>query len=242
MRWTVACLLILGSFNSAALTQTPARRSQPSGAGKPAIETMTICQGVPLPNGYVIIAYMTSSACPHGAYVLKKQTDYETSLTMSNGAQSAGNASTAASEYSKPTGSPVRGTGTQAGRKSSTRPSALNGSPMTPSHPSGDPATAMRASPDATRVRRVGFQAQNTTQAAPDPLPPEGPPSLIGAAPPGPRRPPALTNQGDAATASSTIQSADVTAVTGPEEVSEGDVIRVDTTLISVPVSVLDRQ
>jgi VWFA-related protein len=37
------------------------------------------------------------------------------------------------------------------------------------------------------------------------------------------------------------IPSSDGAAPNGPEEVSEGDVIRVDTTLVSVPVSVLDR-
>src|SRR6266550_7503219 len=42
--------------------------------------TLIICQGVPAPNGYAIIAYLTSTACPHGAYVLKKQDPYSESV------------------------------------------------------------------------------------------------------------------------------------------------------------------
>jgi len=41
--------------------------------GKSRSATLKICQGVPIPDGYVIVAYETASACPHGAYVLKKQ-------------------------------------------------------------------------------------------------------------------------------------------------------------------------
>ncbi|MEP6912964.1 MAG: hypothetical protein ABI923_09430, partial [bacterium] len=53
------------------------RREQP---GQPRSEGLKICQGVPVPAGYVIIAYMSTSACPHGAYVLKKQDAYSESL------------------------------------------------------------------------------------------------------------------------------------------------------------------
>jgi hypothetical protein len=35
--------------------------------------TLKICQGLPIPDGYMIVGYETSTACPHGAYVLKKQ-------------------------------------------------------------------------------------------------------------------------------------------------------------------------
>ena len=77
---------------------------------------------------------------------------------------------------------------------------------------------------------------------------PEGPPSLIGRAAPEPPRRPTL-RLGGASSSSPAISSSDAAAPTGPEEVSagpeevsEGDVIRVNTTLVSVPVSVLDRQ
>jgi hypothetical protein len=35
-------------------------------------QTLKICEGVPIPEGYIIIAYENSSACTDGAYVLKK--------------------------------------------------------------------------------------------------------------------------------------------------------------------------
>src|SRR4029077_2373600 len=63
----------------------------------------------------------------------------------------------------------------------------------------------------------------------------------IGGAPPEPPPPPTLRPAG-ASPSSQAIQSSDPAAPTGPEEVSEGDVIRVNTSLVSVPVSVLDRQ
>src|SRR5580765_7113735 len=106
MKSFVAFLLILSTFSlGLTLGQTPSRRgNQP--AGKPRNETIRICQGVAIPDGYVIIAYMTSSACAHGAYVLKKQADYESSLAVNGAArqgaedtagQSGSNASSSAS-------------------------------------------------------------------------------------------------------------------------------------------------
>src|SRR2546421_5583383 len=35
--------------------------------------TVKICQGIPIPEGYIVVAYITSSSCPHGAYLIKKQ-------------------------------------------------------------------------------------------------------------------------------------------------------------------------
>lgn len=75
-----------------------------------------------------------------------------------------------------------------------------------------------------TRPRRVG----QTTSATPAPeqtsAPVSRPPVLVGAAPNGsrPAQTPAQQN-------------------TGPEEVGEGDVVRVNTTLVTVPVAVMDR-
>src|SRR6266576_4640866 len=55
-------------------------KGQAEQVSKPRSDSLKICQGVPVPAGYVIIAYMTTLACPHGAYVLKKQDDYSESL------------------------------------------------------------------------------------------------------------------------------------------------------------------
>ena len=54
-----------------------------------------------------------------------------------------------------------------------------------------------------------------------------------------PARPPQWA--GTAPLGSPVVSSAGAVADLGPEEVSEGDVVRVDTSLVSVPVSVLDR-
>jgi len=55
-----------------------------------------------------------------------------------------------------------------------------------------------------------------------------------------PARPPQWA--GTAPLGSPIVSSAGAVSNEGPEEVSEGDVVRVDTSLVSVPVSVLDRQ
>jgi len=71
-----------------------------------------------------------------------------------------------------------------------------------------------------TRARRVG---QNSTPPAPNVSTPTRPPVLGGS-----------TNAGQPNVQSPTVNS-------GPEEVDAGDVIRVDTTLVTLPVSVTDR-
>ncbi|HEY0348040.1 MAG TPA: VWA domain-containing protein, partial [Pyrinomonadaceae bacterium] len=122
-----------------------------------------------------------------------------------------------------------------------------------------DPALSSQAAP-VTRPRRVGSASQNTSQAK-DPIqssatanvqgttesstvtqaPPE-PPTLIGSEPARPLTPPTLAKAAASpATSTQTNTDKDSTA-TGPEEVSEGDVVRVETSLVTVPVSVLDRQ
>jgi len=67
------------------------------------------------------------------------------------------------------------------------------------------------------------------------------PPSLIGGQSARPLGPPTLANAGTTSS-SSPPNSADAAAATGPEEVSEGDVVKVNTSIVTVPVSVLDRQ
>jgi VWFA-related protein len=74
------------------------------------------------------------------------------------------------------------------------------------------------------------------TQAPPEP------PTLIGSGPARPLTPPTLA-KADASPATSTQSDKDKdSTAAGPEEVSEGDVVRVETSLVTVPVSVLDRQ
>ena len=77
------------------------------------------------------------------------------------------------------------------------------------------------------RPRRVGTQTRpanpDTTTVAP--APPTRPPVLGGANHPNNRQPEPQPEQGP----------------TGPEEVDAGDIIRVSTTLVTIPVSVMDR-
>jgi Ca-activated chloride channel homolog len=82
-------------------------------------------------------------------------------------------------------------------------------------------SVSMGVSHAQTRQRRVG----DGTKASQGPAPPARPPVLGGANNPG-NRPP-------------DTQQAPVK--TGPEEVDAGDVVRVDTTLVTIPVSVMDR-
>src|SRR5258708_26592091 len=83
MKLYVAFLLVLTTVSAGAVQgQTAPRRGNQNAVSKPRTETIRICHGLPVPEGYVIIAYMTSSACPHGAYVLKKQDAYESSLAV----------------------------------------------------------------------------------------------------------------------------------------------------------------
>ena len=123
--------------------------------------TLRICQGVPIPDGYVIVAYESSSSCPHGAYVLKKD------------------------DGSVP-------------------------APVT-----------------ASRPRKVGDDVVNSVALNP---PVEisntiaNPPTLQGSPVPTSLDPPVNASVHD------------------KEEVGEGDVVRIDTNLVTVPVSVLDRQ
>jgi len=73
---------------------------------------------------------------------------------------------------------------------------------------------------------------------------PEGPPTLIGSGPSTPLRPPTLINAGSQSTPSAADDATTTTAAPQPtpEEVEENDIVRVDTTLVTVPVSAVDRQ
>src|SRR5437870_12694205 len=156
MKLSVAFLLVLNIFSLGTIAhgQTTSRRQNKTAVGKPRSETIRVCQGVPIPEGYVIIAYMTSSACPHGAYLLKQQDDYESSLAVGRNSrqpveESAGSASAATKSSTAKTSAPSA----QSTRKSvqplraSTDPSGVSSSPFKNSEPG--------ASASITRPRRV---------------------------------------------------------------------------------------
>src|SRR5207237_8039247 len=65
--------------------------------------------------------------------------------------------------------------------------------------------------------------------------------TMIGSDAAKPLRPPTLVNVGTAAIAPDAASSNNAAVATAPEEVGEGDVVKVDTSLVTVPVSVLDR-
>ena len=233
MRLSVAFLLVLNIFSLGTIAQgqTMPRRQNKSAVSKPRSETVRICQGVPIPDGYVIIAYMTSSACPHGAYVLKKQDDYERSLAVNARQPAEGSADAASRPSANSPGSITPGTSAQPARKTAEQARAFAESRTTSSQPAGNAAPSTGASASTTRPRRVGTAESQ-----------DGPPSLIGSEPAPALRPPTLANSGATTVASPVNAPSNAATTTGPEEVGEGDVVRVDTSLVTVPVSVLDRQ
>src|SRR5215212_3541465 len=85
-----------------------------------------------------------------------------------------------------------------------------------------------------TRPRRVGDTVSNPPETQPTPQ-----------APPTQKRPVLQTgttiSSSGRPTAQSQTQTANGNAGNEPEEVGEGDVVRVSTTLVSIPVSVMDR-
>src|SRR6266850_8016465 len=88
MKLFVAFLMvtILALTGTVAQNQPARRKVAKNEVSKPGNDTMRICQGLAIPQGYTIVGYTTSSVCPHGAYVLKKQTDYESSLSIGRNA------------------------------------------------------------------------------------------------------------------------------------------------------------
>lgn len=65
---------------------------------------------------------------------------------------------------------------------------------------------------------------------------------MIGSAPATAQGPPTLANSGTTPVADPASAPSSNVSAAGPEEVGEGDVVRVNTSLVTVPVSVLDRQ
>jgi VWFA-related protein len=224
MKSPVASLFLVTSVTllaaiAPAQTKHP-RVSKQRGSSAVQSGTIKICQGVPIPAGYVITAYMTTSACPHGAYVIEKQhvTDPVGSLAANKGEDTeAGNPVVPTKKQNTESESSV-----QANKKrdpGSQTSVAMNRGVR---QPAGTSASV-------SRPRRVG--TNEPENEAPylrgvNPAPAPGPPTLKGVTP--------LGTPVNATT--------DDAAAPGPEEVGEGDVVRVDTAFVTVPVSVLDRQ
>jgi Ca-activated chloride channel family protein len=158
MKCLVACFLVLSLVSTIVFGQTNERAKHDPARSK----TLKICQGVPIPEGYIIVAYENSSSCPHGAYVLKKD----------------------------------------------------DGSPV--------------AMTTASRPRKVGNASVNSTALDP---PKEISTVYVG--------PPEL--KGSRTSLDAPVNVSSSTSLDDPEEVDEGDVVRIDTNLVTVPVSVLDR-
>jgi Ca-activated chloride channel homolog len=178
MRSRVALVLVAVSLSLSAIApaQTSNRRANKQRTNAtPRSSTVKICQGVPIPDGYIIVGYQTSTACPHGAYVLKKQDADSTVAEVAKSNTSAPAASTA--KASRPRRVEV-----------------------------ADPSNALQSS------EGLG----NTTLRKP---------TLANVAPTG-----VPVNS----------KAAPVAGSVG-EEVGEGEVLRIDTSLVTVPVSVMDR-
>ncbi|HZI85244.1 MAG TPA: hypothetical protein VFD48_00310, partial [Pyrinomonadaceae bacterium] len=85
MKYLVASVLLCVSLIPAVTpsqTQSQTKRKtvkrSPSQTGSlqnnaPRSWTVKICLGIALPEGYIIVGYETSSACPNGAYLLRKE-------------------------------------------------------------------------------------------------------------------------------------------------------------------------
>src|SRR5215212_3852705 len=137
--------------------------------GQATRDAVKICRGVPVPEGYVIVASITSPVCPNGAYLIKK----EPAVAAKRGAAGAQ-------------------VGTPQARPQASRPRRAVGDGALPS--GGPPPNKPKQAP-----MPAGRSAPPTPHAEGSPV--AYPPPLL-------------------------------------EEVGEGEVVRVDTTLVTVPVSV----
>jgi len=225
MKSPVVSLFLLITVTVSAViapAQTPRRKVSESKPGQQSSGTLKICQGVPLPPGYTITGYMTTAACPHGAYVIRKQHP-DDSPVAANRSEDAESDSSIAPRENQNTKSEKPRARHKKQRTAPQKSVAVN---------NGDPAPAGDAVA-FSRPRRVGgtepdsgppvLQGAHTAQSDPP-----GPPTLRGA----------TTSTGTPTDASTEVAVPEA----GPEEVGEGDVVRVDTALVAVPVSVLDRQ
>jgi len=178
-----------GKSQSSARGATPSAASKRKvAANKPQNGTIKICQGIAIPGGYTIIGFETSSACPHGAYVLQKDgaEAAPANITKTTNFQSALQQQTGAS-----------------------RPRRISNDRLS------NPVTLKRAMPELV--------ADNNA------VTPTSEPVLAGVPLVAP------------SSASSTARPSTSLDDKKDEQVGEGDVVRIDTNLVTVPVSVLDR-
>ena len=157
MKCTVAGVLVLSLLSTLAFSQTAKQRDKRGAQAR----TLKICQGVPIPEGYIIVAQENLPSCPHGAYVLKKDDGSAINTTPASRPRTVGNTTVDSVVLNPP----------QEISNVDTRP------PQIESSPSRTPANVRPA-----------------------------------------------------------------TSLDDKEELNEGDVLRIDTNLVTVPVSVLDRQ
>src|SRR5215510_3650133 len=75
MNHAVASFFLLVSLFSTSIVAQTNERGAKKERQRPSARSgnLQICQGLPLPDGYTIVGYVTSSTCPHGAYLLKKR-------------------------------------------------------------------------------------------------------------------------------------------------------------------------
>src|SRR5882724_5299394 len=163
--------------------------------------TLIICQGVPVPTGYAIIAYLTSTACPHGAYVLKKQDPYSesvaaryakrnqaTTTTQAGDVDAAASNSSGTSQTSPSTPTPAA---TSGARTNSVDPFAtapvpnVTSSQPGASTPQSKSAASTQSADPGSRPRRVAVSASRNDVAIVDDPPerPARPPQWAGTPP-----------------------------------------------------------
>src|SRR5438132_8484596 len=154
LRVAFVVLTVLGSV---AVAQRQPQRQNKGAVSKPA-ETIRICQGVSVPDGYVIIAYTTSSACPHGAYLLKKQASYDSSFGVARTNEPAAQPATsnASANASKTRRNGKSAPSAQKSPASETVSAGLGSPPSTgsSSRPSATENNKTSAASSATRPRR----------------------------------------------------------------------------------------
>lgn len=189
--------------------------------------TVKICQGIPIPEGYIVVAYQTTAACPHGAYVIKKQ-DTDSGNTV------AANKKQDTESENRPAVNEKQNTKFRSTLPANKKQDTTSQSTVAVNRGVRQPVGASTA---VSRPRRVGgVEPEETgppTLRGVDPPPAPGPPTLGGIRPVG-----TSVN----ASANDIAPAEGEEAGSGPEEVGEGDVVRIDTSLVTVPVSVLDRQ
>ena len=241
---TRVCVLFL-TMTALLVTLVPAQTSKRGTTKRSANKTgtptktdmLTICQGVPVPAGYVIVAYITTSACPHGAYVIRKQDSYSESLAKTYGKPKATSpGSTPATTSTTPSDDSRDSDPSFVDDPFASAPGVTTNNNQrvtsTPQKATVDPVSRSTVASNATgagsRPRRVATSQPNVDTVA-----------IVDDEPERPARAPQWAGTAPSRTP---VATSDAVEDPGPEEVAEGDVIRVDTSFVSVPVSVVDRQ